>query len=182
MFVNEETKLELLYTLGSGTAAQDMLRMFHVPAKAATCTVDFQSELLPRFFLSHLEPDDQVQSAKVIAKLLGQGSNATQPVRVLTMSMDETIWRKAFEAIPNLGGEALLQRADARQDAWLSRMTMSFVVTRTDDNGPIFDLDMVPLFQAKAKTAEVSKGQLFMQLAGQALESMTRPLGSHLSA
>ena len=192
MFLNEETKLELLYTLGSGTAAQDVLRMFHVPAKAASYTVDFQSELLPRFFLSHVNPDEQVQSARVIAKLLGQGTKAAQAVRVLTMSMDETIWRKAFEAIPNLGGEgfwivgggwspeencALLRREDARQDAWLSRMTMSFVVTRADDNGPIFDLDMVPLFQAKAKTTEMSKGRLFMQLAGQALESMTKASG-----
>ncbi|CAE7194092.1 abcB2 [Symbiodinium sp. CCMP2592] len=181
----DDTRFELTFALGRGS--QDLLNLFGASrSKSNKPKVDWQSPLLPRFFrLNTCSKEQQVHAAQQVADFLGASGK-----RVLCLSVDETVWRPTWQAISRLHDDSIaiigggwspeaekdmscLSIKDARDEKYLSSMTLSIVATRADSNARSFETCLLPLPPGKGHR----KAEVFLALLGERMEAFTKACG-----
>ncbi|CAE7267421.1 unnamed protein product, partial [Symbiodinium sp. KB8] len=180
-----ETLDELLCMLGSSGESKRLLSLFGVPESAAP-KINYNLPSLPNFFVSHRDAESLSLAARAVVPL-----HKFTGGRAWFVSIDETYWHASLNLIAGLRGvdKAAIGAAwseDPDEDrsylktpleavpdiSRLSKLTLDFVVARTDSSKKTWHLDMVPVSAGAS-----SKASSQLRLLDGILLSLTRANG-----
>ncbi|CAE7389123.1 unnamed protein product, partial [Symbiodinium microadriaticum] len=167
-FFTDETAREIFFELGWSSGTRKMLSFFGVASKNIQPSVDYRLPLVPWPFRAHLNPDDLSHNCEVTLQHLNvRGS------RSFLVSIDETYMHPTFSLMTGLCPEApecviggfwsedndrsLLTDTKNLPSEHLARMTLHFIVSRSDSFQQTFD---VMCFPVKPKATAKAEHQL----------------------
>ena len=177
--LDSETVQEVAFSLGLETKTQTLMKAFGVNLKGHS-KIDYVSEVVPRFFMAHRDPELLTDNVRVALELL-QASNT----RAHFLSLDETCWRPTYSLVSGLlepnastvvGGHfkpgddwSLLDSVENLPEEKQSHLTLHFLLCRTDNIQASYCISMLP-----QPHKETGKALLILELTGQVLNAVLR--------
>ena len=186
--LSEETLREVYFQLGCNSSTTAILREFGA-AESWIPKIDFRLPLVPWPFLAHLNEETLQHNCKIGLQHLGISAN--QGDRSCFVSIDETCFHSTWSLMSGLfpdqsGGYcepgdnwAVLQSAKSLPKDRLAKMSLHYILSRSDSYEQSFDMMLIP-FKPQGKDKSENQlnclGQLLLALSKANRD--TPPLGA----